>query len=343
MKKILIFGSGSIGNHMAHACRKIGYDVYITDIDNKALIRMKEKIYPSRYGKWDKEIKQIDYKFIKNQNKKFDLVIIGTPPKSHIDIYELCKKNISYKRILIEKPITNFKNKNLNNFENKINKEIILCGYNHSISPSFNYFYNNIISKKKITKIEVKWCEGWSGILKAHSWMKNQFDSYLGNYLVGGGALQEHSHGLHIFLLILKKLKIDLNNIKLNSNIIFNKSEKKKYDVFSSLAGFKKGIYFSYLTDLFTFPAEKKVIITCADTEYEWICNYENNKDIIRKIYKNKIRIIKKFRKTRSSEFENEIKNIMKINNIKQKKSSNLNPKHAIDVVRTIKKIFKNV
>ena len=50
MKKILIFGSGSIGNHMAHACRKIGYDVYITDIDNKALIRMKEKFIPQDTG-----------------------------------------------------------------------------------------------------------------------------------------------------------------------------------------------------------------------------------------------------------------------------------------------------
>ena len=32
MKTILIFGCGSIGNHMSFASRKLGYKVYITDI-----------------------------------------------------------------------------------------------------------------------------------------------------------------------------------------------------------------------------------------------------------------------------------------------------------------------
>ena len=66
MKKVLIFGSGSIGNHMAFACRKIGMDVFITDISSKALNRMKNKIYPMRYKKWDKKIKIINYKEVFN-------------------------------------------------------------------------------------------------------------------------------------------------------------------------------------------------------------------------------------------------------------------------------------
>ena len=44
MKKILIFGAGSIGNHMAFACRKLGYDVYVTDKEKIALDRMKKNI-----------------------------------------------------------------------------------------------------------------------------------------------------------------------------------------------------------------------------------------------------------------------------------------------------------
>ena len=44
MKKILIFGSGSIGNHMSYASRRLKYDVFITDISNDALIRMKKKL-----------------------------------------------------------------------------------------------------------------------------------------------------------------------------------------------------------------------------------------------------------------------------------------------------------
>ena len=44
MKKILIFGAGSIGNHMAFACRKLGYDVCVIDKDQMALNRMKKYI-----------------------------------------------------------------------------------------------------------------------------------------------------------------------------------------------------------------------------------------------------------------------------------------------------------
>jgi nucleoside-diphosphate-sugar epimerase len=62
-KKILIFGAGSIGNHFANASLKKNYEIYVTDIDNSALKRMKEKIFPSRYKKWDDKINLIDYKF----------------------------------------------------------------------------------------------------------------------------------------------------------------------------------------------------------------------------------------------------------------------------------------
>ena len=93
MKKVLIFGSGSIGNHMAFACRKIGLEVYITDASKKALKRMKDKIYPSRYGFWDNKIKQINLNDCDKLKEKFDLIIIGTPPHTHLKVYNYCKKN----------------------------------------------------------------------------------------------------------------------------------------------------------------------------------------------------------------------------------------------------------
>ena len=92
----------------------------------------------------------------------------------------------------------------------------VFCGYNHSVSKSFKYFEEKIFKKiKNLYKIQVKWCEAWDGILNAHFWLKNERDSYLGNYKLGGGALQEHSHGLHLLYLLLKKNKIDLSNVKL--------------------------------------------------------------------------------------------------------------------------------
>lgn len=53
---IKIIGAGSIGNHLAHACRHLGWNVTICDIDDEALSRTKTLIYPGRYQKWDDEI-----------------------------------------------------------------------------------------------------------------------------------------------------------------------------------------------------------------------------------------------------------------------------------------------
>ena len=341
MKKILIFGAGSIGNHMAFACRKLGYDVCVTDKDQMALNRMKKKIYPKRYGKWDNNIRTFKLNKILSYNLIYDLVIIGTPPSTHLDIYNYCKKKISFNKILIEKPLFHIKEKKLDSFKRDLNKKLIFCGYNHSISPSFEYFENNILKHIKfINKIEVKWCEAWDGILRAHFWMKDESKSYLGNYKQGGGALQEHSHGLHLLFLVLKKNKINLSNIKLKKNIFFSKN--KKYDLISSISGYNKKKYFSYKTDLITFPAEKMIAIYGKNSKIIWVCNYKQNADLVR-IYKNNIINYEKFfKKTRSSEFENEIKQIMKIKNIKERNELNLNPNYAFETIKIIKKIFKN-
>ena len=53
---ILIFGCGSIGTHHAHAARTLNFKVFITDINSIQMEYMKNTLYPSRYGKWDKKI-----------------------------------------------------------------------------------------------------------------------------------------------------------------------------------------------------------------------------------------------------------------------------------------------
>ena len=49
MKNILIFGAGSIGNHMSKASSDLGFNVFVTDKSELAMRRMKTKIYPNRY------------------------------------------------------------------------------------------------------------------------------------------------------------------------------------------------------------------------------------------------------------------------------------------------------
>ena len=70
------FPVASIGNHLSYALRKFDYEVEVIDIDKNALSRMRDDIYPSRYGKWDSNIKL----FEEPSQDYVDLEIIGTPP-----------------------------------------------------------------------------------------------------------------------------------------------------------------------------------------------------------------------------------------------------------------------
>ena len=123
MINILIFGAGSIGNHMTYACTKLGYKVHITDKNFLALKRMKQIIYPKRYGKWDKNINQIKFDNLDNLNIYFDLIIIGTPPNTHLELLKKCKKILRYKKILIEKPLSTY----LENFQKLKNEKNLFC------------------------------------------------------------------------------------------------------------------------------------------------------------------------------------------------------------------------
>lgn len=333
--KILIFGAGSIGNHMAYASRQLDYDVFITDISQKSLLRMKNSIYPKRYKKWDHKIKIVDYKNIHLIDKKFDLIIIGTPPESHLSTYYFCKKNLRYSKILIEKPLTNYRNKLLQKFSKERNHQSIFCGYNHSVSKAFIYFEKEMQKLKKVEQINVSWKENWDGILNAHFWLKNVSESYLGNLKDGGGALQEHSHGLHLLHIILKKRKINLSNSNIVSSYIMR---NKKYDIFFSISGYQNNILYNYQTDLITKPAEKTLSMYSDIYQLKLIFNSSKNRDTVILYEKNKIIKKKNFLKTRSSEFKNEIRYIL--NKKKKNEETNLSIKNAIEVTKTINRVI---
>ncbi len=46
MYNVKILGAGSIGNHLANASRRLGWQVTLCDMDPAALQRTKEDIYP---------------------------------------------------------------------------------------------------------------------------------------------------------------------------------------------------------------------------------------------------------------------------------------------------------
>ena len=339
MKKILIFGAGSIGNHMSKAGIDSGYEIFITDKSPEALIRMKEKIYPMRYKNWNRKINIVNYKEVYKLNFFIDLIIIGTPPNTHYSIFNKCSKFLDFNKILIEKPICHYSEKNINKLIDSSNTKMIFCGYNHSINPSMSFYYNLVKKNKlKVKNISILWKEGWDGILGAHPWLKNEFDSYLGNYKHGGGSIHEHSHGLHALVCISKILGIkDLKIIK--KIILFKEIKNKKYDYFSLLIFNIKKILIKYETDLISYPANKSISINIENGYLYWFCNYKKNVDaVISKINGNKKIFL--FKKTRSSEFVNEIKHIMSLRTRDKYKKSPINLNNAIEVFKLIKNSF---
>ena len=315
-KNVLIFGAGSIGNHLSHACRRCKYNVHVYDPDKEALKRMQYSIYPQRYKKWDQNIQLFStYKFLLNF---YNLIIIGSPPNTKLKVLELIIiKKISFEKILFEKPFLppiKKLNKNIQNFLKK-NYSKIFIGYNHNIALSTLKFLQ-IIKKEKIISIEVNVLEDVSFILNAHSWLKNISQSYLGYINKGGGATFEHSHGYAMLLNILEEL--DLGKIKY-VNTFLKKDKNKNFDI-SSINNFKtsKGILCTVNQNFISRPSEKFTKVITTNGTYILKFSYKNNNDKIINNYGKEI----VFKKSRADDFLSEIKYINKFSNSTKSKLS---------------------
>lgn len=269
--KIAIIGAGSIGNHLAFSCRKYGWQVEVFDIDGAALSRFENEIYPSRYGSFDKEIKLSKYEnFLGSALGSFDAILIGTPPETHFHI-TLDAVNLKPKLILIEKPITGPSVEQIVALRDlfSINPDItFLCGYNHKVNlatAATETLLEGLKTEGSLT-LEVFWQESWDGILKAHPWLKDQNESYLGYYARGGGALFEHSHGLDIWLYFAKLLGMGkVSNVDAYGIIRKDATGKPQYDERIEIElRTEKGFIGKVIQDVVTFPARKNVVINSA-------------------------------------------------------------------------------
>lgn len=201
MTKVKIIGAGSIGNHLAHACRNKNWQVIMTDKDQAALERTQYEIYPNRYAEWDETISLQPLE--KARLEMADIVIIGTPPNTHIPIALDVLENESPRIILIEKPLCG---PDLTGCEHLLNlaqkKNVtVLVGYNHTLTQN-TLKAEQVLKEQNIGPIKTitsKTREHWGGIFAAHPWLDGPKDSYLGYYKYGGGACGEHSHAINIW------------------------------------------------------------------------------------------------------------------------------------------------
>ena len=312
MMRIKIYGAGSIGNHHANAARQLGWDVTVCDLDDEALNRMQTSIYPDRYGNWDDSIKLFNNSACPRGN--FDLVIIGTPPDSHLKILDQVIDE-KPRAVLVEKPLCTPFSKNISLVNSKLKEKNIsgFIGYDHVVSDSVQKADDIIMSKVlgNVEKIDVEFREYWGGIFAAHPWLAGPHESYLGYIEKGGGALCEHSHALNLWQHFSDISEVG-KPVVVDSKISFVKERGMNYDSESILKiETEKGLTGHVIQDVITEPTSKKALIIGSKGSLEIEFGYNGIGDLITlksdKFNKNYL-----FKKSRPDDFIKELEHISK-------------------------------
>ncbi len=198
MYKVKILGAGSIGNHLAHASRRLGWQVALCDIDAAALERARHDIYPGRYGAWDEAIEL--YLVPDAPRCVYDLIVIGTPPDVHVElaIDALAEQP---RAILVEKPVCGPDLRGAEDLRGLAAKQgvTIFVGYDHVIGKAAVATLEAARRLGEVETLDVEFREHWAGIFAAHAWLDGPQDSYLGFWKRGGGASGEHSHAINLW------------------------------------------------------------------------------------------------------------------------------------------------
>lgn len=280
---VKIIGAGSIGNHLSQAARRMGWRVTVIDRDPAALKRMREDIYPTRYGAWDEAIKQ----FVSGEEPKggYDIIMFGTPPDVRIPLAMQALKE-KPRLMLLEKPLCGPDAKGLKQLMTaaRRQKTILLVGYDHGVAESVD-FVASLLKKKvagEILTLDVEFREHWAGIFKAHPWLSGPEDSYLGYISRGGGASGEHSHALHLWQHFAKQAGLGV--WKEVSAVYDMKREKKiEYDAIAAFSFVTdKGKVGRVIQDVVTQPTRKWARAQGAEGFVEWICNGDPRGDVVR-------------------------------------------------------------
>ena len=310
MVSLLIYGAGSIGNHFAYAGRSKGWKTTVYDIDPDALIRMRRETYPSRYDAWDNEIDLLG----KVPDGQYDVVIIGTPPDTHLQLAgDVLIRNTPHV-LLIEKPVTTPDDelvdivRRLHSSENTH----VLVGYNHNLTRN-TIRAEELISSEvfgKPVSLHVRWLEHWGGIFRAHPWLDGPQDCYLGNWRRGGGACSEHSHAISIWDHFSRTLNEGPIS-RVQSTMDMYKGNGVEYDRTAILSvKSERGLSGSIILDVVSAPTQKMLRLQAESGFLEWHVNIDDNHDaIIYSSIEGKV-VEERIPKTRPDDFQGEIDHI---------------------------------
>ena len=301
--RVKIIGAGSAGIHLAEACRRMGWEVWILDNDRCALDRM-YSIYKSRYGEWDKEIHICESTIGSSQFA--DIIIIATPPDVRMKL-ALGAIRENPKLLHLEKPLCTPDLKGVAEFDAEMeyhSDTIVTVGYNHAVSKSIFRVIELLRGKTigEVLTIDVEFREHWKGIFAAHPWLSGPRDSYLGYWKRGGGAGNEHSHALHLWCRLAREAWGGCLNLNLPDSVSSSMAigpgvlDGLEYDhtarfTFEIIGGHMG----SAVQDVITYPPKKFARIQGSEGFIEWqaspssdVVSYEINDRMVSEIFPKK-------------------------------------------------------
>jgi predicted dehydrogenase len=308
IRKVKIIGAGSIGNHLTHASRTLGWDVDLCDIDLSALQRTCKEIYPTRYGKWDEKIRLFNSKDAPTGH--YDLIIIGTPPNTHIPLAMKALKERP-KAIIIEKPVCG---PNLIGAQEiyECAKELgvaVFVGYDHVIGKASCLVSSTAKTKllDSVSTLDVEFREYWGGIFNAHPWLSGPSDTYLGFSELGGGASGEHSHAINLWQHFAREIGCG-RIIEVQAMLDVVDDGNVRYDRICAInLRTESGLTGRCLQDVVTHPPRKWARIQYENGYIEWYCGYQPGVDFVTAELPGKIKLDQFVSKTRPEDFIEEL------------------------------------
>jgi predicted dehydrogenase len=282
--RVKIFGAGSIGNHLAYACRSKNWQVTICDLDSAALERTRTEIYPSRYGQWDDGIALAEVG--KVADDAFDVVIVGTPPDSHMAIALDQLARNAPRVMMIEKPLCPPDMRGCSELKATATAAgtFVGVGYNHTLTKNTQLAEDWLRSHSigDVATIRSKTREHWRGIFGAHPWLAGPQDTYLGFTNRGGGAVGEHSHAINIWQ-HFAHLTGHGRIVEVSAALDMVEQDGACYDRIAQIsARTETGLLGTIVQDVITEPAKKWLRVQGSDGFVEWEVNCDATHDAIR-------------------------------------------------------------
>jgi predicted dehydrogenase len=311
MRRIKIYGAGSIGNHLAHASRRMGWEVTVCDVSAEALERMRTQIYPSRYGAWDESIKL----FLNDAAPRgdFDHIFIGTPPEHHLPL-ALQVLDESPATIIVEKPVCppSLDHAQELSERGRGSRTRMYVGYDHVVGKASARAAELVCAGEigVVQTLDVEFREHWGGIFAAHPWLDGPADSYLGFWEKGGGASGEHSHAINLwqhFAHVVRAGRVR----EVDARLRYIEDGKACYDDLCLLhLRTENGLLGRVVQDVVTTPHRKRARIQGTTGAVEWVCNYDAAGDAVLLLRSGKPEEVFALPKKRPDDFLRELEHI---------------------------------